>query len=172
MGASVAIAAGVMGALGVVCALCLGIARRYLAIARDSRVTEIESIFDGSNCGACGYPGCAAAAEAVVTEDADIDICESGGRAVMIQVAKVMGKPPKSQKTELPPPTPLNPDEIPLIDEENCIQCGLCAKACADGAIEGAPKTLPVIALEKCTRCGACVQSCRKGFVLVRKVGG
>ena len=170
MGTSIAIAAGVMGGLGVICALCLGIAGRYLAVKRDPRITEIESIFGGTNCGACGYPSCAAAAEAVVAENADIDICDLGGRSAMLQVAKVMGKKPKRKKRDLPPPTPLKQDEIPVIDEVNCIQCGLCARACTDGAIMGEPKTLPVIALDKCTRCGACVQSCKKGFVLVKKV--
>ena len=170
MGASIAIAAAVMGALGVICALCLGVAVRFLAVKRDPRVVTLEHIFGGTNCGACGFPSCMMAAEAVAAEQADIDICELGGRPVMLQAAKLMGKKPKRKPRDVPPPVPLQPDEIPVIDEVNCIQCGLCARACKDGAIVGEPKTLPVITLDNCTRCGACVPACKKGFVLVKKL--
>jgi NADP-reducing hydrogenase subunit HndC len=46
------------------------------------------------------------------------------------------------------------------VDEEKCIACGLCAKACAAQAITGAPKQPYRIDPEKCTRCAACVAKC------------
>ena len=218
MGVSIAIAAGVMGALGVVCAVCLGVAGKLLAIAGDPRVDALEELFGGTNCGACGFASCRAAAEAVVSGEAAADICELGGAETAAAAAVIVGEDaaavvpvavsdaapvpaaidtpdasngdgsvagdstnpvsgtpetgdekPRRKKRELPPPVPLNPGEIPVIDDVACIACGLCVRACTDGAIVGEPKTIPTINLDNCTLCGACVVSCRKGFISVQK---
>lgn len=218
MGVSIAIAAGIMGALGVVCAVCLGVAGKLLAIAGDPRVDALEELFGGTNCGACGFTSCRAAAEAVVSGEASADICELGGAETAAAAAEIVGEDaaavvpvavrdavpshaavvspdgsngdesvtgdaatpvslvpeegdekPRRKKRELPPPVPLNPGEIPVIDEVACIACGLCVRACTDGAIVGEPKTIPTIHLDNCTLCGACVVSCRKGFISVQK---
>lgn len=46
------------------------------------------------------------------------------------------------------------------VDPEKCVACGLCAKACAVGAITGAPKQAYQINSEKCLKCAACVAKC------------
>ena len=49
------------------------------------------------------------------------------------------------------------------VDEEKCVSCGLCAKACVAEAISGEQKGRPYfIDRQKCLKCGACVAKCPK----------
>ncbi len=56
------------------------------------------------------------------------------------------------------------------IDEEKCISCGICAKACTVGAIRGEQKGRPYfIDRQKCLKCGACIARCPKGAIYTGK---
>lgn len=52
------------------------------------------------------------------------------------------------------------------IDEEKCIACGLCTKACIASAIIGERKGEPYfIDRQKCLKCGACMARCPQGAI-------
>jgi NADP-reducing hydrogenase subunit HndC len=53
------------------------------------------------------------------------------------------------------------------IDPEVCVGCGLCAKACPQGAIVGERGKPHRISVEICIRCGACAAACPKGAIKI-----
>ena len=54
----IALAAGIMGGLGIAFGLVLAVSYRFLRVEEDPRLGEVEEMLPGTNCGACGEPGC------------------------------------------------------------------------------------------------------------------
>ena len=62
----------VLGGLGVLFGLVLAVASKVFHVEEDPRIAQIQGCLNGANCGACGYAGCGAYAEAIVKNDAQI----------------------------------------------------------------------------------------------------
>ena len=58
------------------------------------------------------------------------------------------------------------------IDPGKCQACGICAKKCPAGAIDGGKKKIHIIDQEKCTNCGTCFEVCPARFGAVTKISG
>lgn len=54
--------------------------------------------------------------------------------------------------------------------KDGCVQCGLCVKACAEGAITLADEC-PVIDRGRCIDCGDCVYACPKDAIVIEQKG-
>ncbi|MCL2400309.1 MAG: hypothetical protein FWC91_11290 [Defluviitaleaceae bacterium] len=61
--------------IGATLGLMLGIADKFLKVELDKRVETIQSMLPGSNCGACGHPGCGGLADAVVEGKGKLKDC-------------------------------------------------------------------------------------------------
>ena len=90
------------------------------------------------------------------------------------------GVPPKRKRLTVPFPSslvPLFPRTIShrtmgekFVDEELCIECGVCEKKCPHDAITLNPK--PVFDMQKCYGCWACYNHCAQKAIYTRKLRG
>ena len=91
MDSVVVISVVALTAMAMVFGTILAIASRVFAVRRDPRVEQVLELLPGANCGACGYPGCAGLAEAIVKGEAPPNACPPGGPETAQSVAEVMG---------------------------------------------------------------------------------
>ena len=80
-----------LGGLGILFGIVLGLADKKFAVEVDERVSAVRAAVAGANCGACGYAGCDAYAEAVVRGDAKANACTPGGAKTVKEIAAIMG---------------------------------------------------------------------------------
>ena len=76
---AIILALAVMAVLGVLFGVVLTIADKKFAVEVDPRVSAVRECLGGANCGACGYAGCDAFAQAVVDGEAPVTGCTPGG---------------------------------------------------------------------------------------------
>lgn len=69
----------VLAGLGLLLGLGLAVAAKVFYVKIDTRVADITAILPGANCGACGFPGCAGFADAIVNGTAaTLSACKPG----------------------------------------------------------------------------------------------
>ncbi|HRU04499.1 MAG TPA: RnfABCDGE type electron transport complex subunit B [Candidatus Brocadiia bacterium] len=177
----------ILAALGVVFGAGLAVASRYFTVETDPREQEVAAALPGANCGACGHPGCAGYAAAVV-KGAAVDLCVPGGPKVAAALAKIMGQTLDTTRTPLravvhcqggrdAAPQRYIYDGLqdcraaqlvqggPKKCAYGCLGFGTCAAACPFGAIKMSREGLPVIDRDRCTGCGKCVKACPRGII-------
>jgi Na+-translocating ferredoxin:NAD+ oxidoreductase subunit B len=128
-----------------------------LAYPRPTLAQRLHAALPQTQCTRCGYPDCAAYAEAMAGGEATINHCPPGGAEGIRRLADITGLP------ELPL-NPANGAEVPrqvmFIDEDWCIGCTLCIKACPVDAIVGSSKHMHTIIEAYCTGCALCLPVC------------
>jgi electron transport complex protein RnfB len=140
--------------MGSVLGLFLGYSARRLAVAGNPLIEEIQAILPGSQCGQCGFPGCAGAAQALAAGQAPVTLCPPGGREVVALLAAKLGV--EVNLSEVKDTVP----QIAEVQEDLCIGCTKCYKVCPTDAILGAAKQIHAVFREACTACGKCVDVC------------
>jgi electron transport complex protein RnfB len=118
---------------------------------------RIDALLPQTQCTRCGYPACMDYAYAIAGGEAAINQCPPGGATGIAALAQLLGR-------DLLPLNPVNgvekPREIALIDEEACIGCTKCIRACPVDAIVGASKLMHTIIADECTGCELCIAPC------------
>ncbi|MDQ7990878.1 MAG: RnfABCDGE type electron transport complex subunit B [Candidatus Dactylopiibacterium sp.] len=150
--------------LGIVLGGLLGLASHWLAVEEDPIEKDIQAMLPGSQCGQCGYVGCAQAAAALARGEAAVTLCPSGGRALAEALAKKLGVSADLDGHAEPVP------QLARIEEALCIGCVRCFNACTVDAIIGAPKQIHAVLSDICHGCGKCVGECRTGAIALQPV--
>lgn len=114
---------------------------------------HLNQLLPQTQCRECGYSGCLPYAEALVNGEAAINLCAPGGNTVMNDLAKQLNRPPLA-------PVRIQAPQLAKIDEDACIGCTACIKACPVDAIFGATKLMHTIIAEECTGCALCLPPC------------
>ncbi|MFN3296803.1 electron transport complex subunit RsxB [Caldimonas sp.] len=118
---------------------------------------DIDALLPQTQCTRCGYPDCAGYARAIAAGEADINQCPPGGAEGIVRLAALTGRPvqPLSAAHGLE-----GPRMLAVIDEDWCIGCTLCIKACPVDCIVGTNKQMHTVIDELCTGCELCVPAC------------
>lgn len=135
----------------------------------DALTQRLLDALPQTQCTRCGYPDCAAYAQAIAQGEADINQCPPGGSQGVARLASIVGVPPK----------PLNPAfgvegprTVAFIDENWCIGCTLCIDACPTDAIVGSNKRMHTVIEPYCTGCELCLPVCPVDCILLENTSG
>lgn len=176
-----------LGQIGLVAAIALGWASKKFAVEVDARELEVNEVLPGVNCGACGYPGCAGYAAAIISGQAPITLCPPGGNEVVEQLAHIMGLEAQASETQI---------AVVLCQGDNqkttqkyrylglhdcnaankiaggpkecpggCLGLESCVQACPFHAINMTNDGLAVVDRQRCTGCGRCVAVCPRHVI-------
>lgn len=182
----IAVAVSIISGLGLLFGVGLSYASKVFAVKVDERVTQIREALPGANCGACGFTGCDAYANAVAEGNAQTNGCPVGGNAVAGQIAAIMGVEAEGVKRTAArvlcngrSSVSKEKFEYTGIDtcaaaaqifgghkscSYGCLGHGDCLKACPFDAIVMTGGIARIIE-DRCKACEKCVAACPKGLI-------
>lgn len=139
------------------------------ATDQDQLASLLDRALPQTQCTRCGYADCRSYAEAIADGQADINRCPPGGAEGIERLAALTGLPVEALDTERGSE---GPRALAVIDEDWCIGCTLCIKACPVDCIVGAPKQMHTVIDAQCTGCELCVPACPVDCIAMLPVTG
>lgn len=167
--------------LALLAGVLLSVFSLVFAVEQDERIPQVREALPGANCGACGYAGCDAYAEAVVKNGAPLTACIPGGAAAAKGIGAVMGVE-VGEVAVLKAAVRCNGVCGAVTDKYDyrgalscaasnmlyngkktctagCLGLGDCVAVCRFDALH-IENGVAVVDRQKCTGCGACAKAC------------
>jgi len=180
----------ILGGVGLFFGLLIALANKKLKVWEDPRIDALEELLPGTNCGACGTPGCRAFAEALVEGEQQPAGCTVMGSEETGDVAEYLGVDAGEANRRVARLLCAGGREEAVQSSDytgfssckaaaavagggkgctwGCLGLADCEVSCDFGAIYMNDDLLPVVIPELCTACNDCVVSCPKDlFVLM-----
>ena len=177
-----------IGGLALVLGSLLGFSTKKFAVEEDPNVERIRNVLPGSNCGGCGFAGCAGFAEAVARQQAAYSGCPPGGAITAGRIAETMGLDPSVTTAKKVAFIKCNGREESVkrnyiydgpkscvaasqlatggnkTCSYSCIGLESCKNACLFDAII-ISGSIAEVDSKKCTACGKCIAACPKNLI-------
>jgi Na+-translocating ferredoxin:NAD+ oxidoreductase subunit B len=176
----------ILSLTGLLLGIGITVVSKFFEVKSDERIADARGVLPGINCGACGFSGCDAFADAVVTGKAQTNGCPVGGEETAKLLSGIMGV--KECNVE---------SIVARVDcggtigncgykqdyhgmescasaqhlyggiricNYGCIGLGDCVRACPFDAIK-IKDSLAVILEDKCRGCKKCIAACPKAII-------
>lgn len=175
----------VFTSIGVVFGVSLAFVSRRFHVPSNPIVDQVRDRLPSANCGACGFAGCQAYAEAVVErKEVSPNLCIPGRAAVAEAVARLTGKEmgavadrivvmrchgtsafAREESRYVGLDTCAAASLVfggPKACKNGCLGLGDCVRACPFDALYLSEGGIAAVDYDKCTGCGVCVPVCPK----------
>lgn len=130
---------------------------------------KILAVLPQTQCTRCGYPDCAAYAQAIAADTAEINQCPPGGTQGLAWLAAITHKPALALN---PAHGAESPRYVAFVDQDWCIGCTLCIAACPTDAIMGSNKLMHTVIEAYCTGCELCLPACPVDCIALENATG
>jgi len=183
---SALVSVAVLGGVGTTFGALIALANARFRVEEDPRVDALADVLPGANCGACGFAGCRAFAEAVIEGRTPPSRCTVMGEDEREDVSALLGVDAdvanrKVARLMCAGGFDVAPRKARYVGIESCaaavavtgggkgcawgcVGYADCAVACDFDAITMGPTGLPVVDVDACTACNDCVEVCPLGL--------
>jgi len=180
-----------MSGFAIIFAALIYIVNLKFAVEDNPLVEKVEQMLPGANCGACGYPGCRAVAEGLVSGKMGLDVCPAGGKKTVEKLKELLGGNAELKEDEIARVLCQGGNKeakeralytgisdcraASLVSgggkgcSYGCLGLANCAAVCPFDAIMMNDNGLPEVNAEKCTGCGICVKECPRKIIILAK---
>ena len=186
----IVIAVLVVAVIGLLCAVMLTVASKFMAVEVDERIPMVRECLPGANCGACGFAGCDGYAAALVEDpDLAVSLCVPGGATAAENIGKVLGREAGDVAKQVAEVRCSGTCEATSVKMDykglescaaakllfggtgkcvyGCIGLGDCAQVCPVGAIH-INGGLARVDTSVCIGCGVCAKTCPNHVIDIR----
>ncbi len=176
----------IVAVIGVLAGLILSLASKFMSVPVDERFNIVRECLPGANCGACGFAGCDAYANAIINDGVATNLCPPGGAECAKNLSNAMGvefveatptfavvkckatSENTSKATEYTGTKTCKACFTQFGGDETCSYAcmgyGDCKTVCDYGAVE-IIDGVAVINRDLCVSCGLCVKACPKNII-------